>query len=157
MGAYPHEDELEVLLSEKMDVKWGGLSRGGDYRAKIFNLVQTLENEGRLQEFIASIKDDKPNSPYLEYLPQVVDSSASGIENLQDKIKALQEEVETARVNDDPDIKKLVEDLPDKLKEQPDGQQVITQNISNVKYAATSGSGNASISSITEHGISEDN
>lgn len=69
----------------------------------------------------------------------------------------LQEEVENAKVNDDPEIVKLAQDLLSKLKEQPGGQQVITQNISNVKYAATSGSGNASISGITEHETSKDN
>lgn len=70
---------------------------------------------------------------------------------------ALQEEVETAKVNDDPEIVKFAQELLSKLKEQPGGQQVITQNISNVKYAATSGSGNASISSITDHGTSKEN
>ncbi len=69
----------------------------------------------------------------------------------------VQEEVEIAKVNDDPDLIRLAQDLLDKLKEQPGGQQVITQTISNVKYAATSGLGNASISSITEHGTSKDN
>ena len=69
----------------------------------------------------------------------------------------IQEEVEIAKVNDDPEILKLAQDLLDKVKEQPDRQQVITQNISNVKYAATSGSSNASISGITEHGITNDN
>ena len=69
----------------------------------------------------------------------------------------LQEEVEIAKVNDDPEIVQLAQDLLDKLKEQPGGQQVITQTISHVKYAATSGSGDASISSITEHGTSKDN
>ncbi len=69
----------------------------------------------------------------------------------------LQEEVEIAKVNDDPDLIQLAQDLLDKIKEQPGGQHIITQNISNVKYAATSGLGNASISSITEHGTSKDN
>ena len=68
----------------------------------------------------------------------------------------LQEEVETAKVNDDNDIIRLAQDLLDKIKEQPGGQQVITQNISNVKYAATSGSGNANISGINEHETSND-
>ena len=69
----------------------------------------------------------------------------------------VQEEVEIAKVNDDPDLIRLAQDLLDKIKEQPGGQQIITQNISNVKYAATSGSGNATISSITEHGTAKDN
>ena len=69
----------------------------------------------------------------------------------------LQEEVENAKVNDDPEIVKLAQDFLNQLKEQPGGQQIINQNISNVKYAATSGSANASISNITEHGTSKDN
>jgi len=69
----------------------------------------------------------------------------------------VQEEVEIAKVNDDPEIVKLAQDLLNQLKEQPGGQQVINQNVSNVKYAATSGSGNANISGITEHGTSKDN
>lgn len=68
----------------------------------------------------------------------------------------LQEEVENAKVNDHPEIVKLAHDFLNQLKEQPGGQQVITQNISNVKYGATSGSGNASISNITEQGTSKD-
>ena len=69
----------------------------------------------------------------------------------------LQEEVEMAKVNDDSDIIQLAQDLLDKIKEQPGAQQVITQNISNVKYAAISGTGNTSISSITEHRTSKEN
>ncbi|MBE9118905.1 hypothetical protein IQ249_23740 [Lusitaniella coriacea LEGE 07157] len=69
----------------------------------------------------------------------------------------LQEEVEIAKVNNNPDLVQLAQTLLDKLKEQPGGQQIINQNISNVKYAATSGSGDASISNITEHGASQDN
>ena len=69
----------------------------------------------------------------------------------------LQEEIETAKVNEQPEILQLAQDLLNKIKEQPEGQQVITQTITNVKYAATSGSGNASISNITEHGTSKDN
>jgi beta-phosphoglucomutase-like phosphatase (HAD superfamily) len=70
---------------------------------------------------------------------------------------AVQEEVATAKVSDDPEIVKLAQDLLSQLKEQPGGQQIINQHINNVKYAATSGSGNASISGITEHDAAKDN
>ncbi len=69
----------------------------------------------------------------------------------------LQEEVENAKVNDDSEIIQLAQDLLAQLKEQPGGQQVITQTISNVKYAATSGKGTASISNVTEHQASKNN
>lgn len=69
----------------------------------------------------------------------------------------LLEEVETAKANDDSDLLRLAQDILDKIKEQPGGQQIITQNISHVKNAATSGSGNASITNIKKHGTSKDN
>lgn len=40
---------------------------------------------------------------------------------------AIQEEVEIARVNDDPEILTLVQNLLDKIKEQPGGQEIINQ------------------------------
>lgn len=69
----------------------------------------------------------------------------------------LQEEIENAKIYNDPQMVKLAEELLSKLKEQPGGGTVITQNFSHVKNSATSGSGNATISNITEHGTSKDN
>jgi aldehyde:ferredoxin oxidoreductase len=43
----------------------------------------------------------------------------------------LQEEVEISKVNDDPDIRKLVQDLLDQIKEQPGGQAMINQTQTN--------------------------
>ena len=68
----------------------------------------------------------------------------------------VQEEVEAVKANDDPEIVQLAQSLLEKLKEYPEGQQVINQTISNVKYAATSGTGTASISNINENATSED-
>ena len=62
----------------------------------------------------------------------------------------LQEEIENSQVNGDSEIVQLAQDLLNKLQEQPQGQQVIQQTVSNVKYAATSGTGTASISNIQE-------
>ncbi|WP_449420597.1 hypothetical protein [Phormidium nigroviride] len=44
---------------------------------------------------------------------------------------AVQEEVETAKVNDDPEIVKLAQDLLNQLKEQPGGQDIINQTQTN--------------------------
>ena len=68
----------------------------------------------------------------------------------------VQEEVDTAKANDDPEIVQLAQSLLEKLKENPEGQQIINQTISNVKYAATSGTGTASISGINENATSKD-
>ncbi|BAY87948.1 hypothetical protein NIES267_74720 (plasmid) [Calothrix parasitica NIES-267] len=43
----------------------------------------------------------------------------------------LQEEVEAAKVNDDPEILQLAQDLLDKLKDEPGGQQIINQTQTN--------------------------
>lgn len=51
----------------------------------------------------------------------------------------VQEEVETAKVNDDPDILKLVQDLLDKIKEQPGGQEIINQTQTNTVNGVTVG------------------
>lgn len=74
-----------------------------------------------------------------------------------DRKATVQAEVEIAKANDDPEFVRLAQELLNKLKEQPGGQQVINQTVSDVKYAATSGTGDASISNITEHGTSKDN
>lgn len=51
----------------------------------------------------------------------------------------LQEEVENAKVNDDPEIVKLAQDLLSKLKEQPGGQEIITQTQNNTVSGVTVG------------------
>lgn len=69
----------------------------------------------------------------------------------------VKEEVEIAKVNDDPKLVQLAQDLLAQIKQQPGGQQIINQTISNVKYAATSGSGTASINSISEQEAPKNN
>jgi len=43
----------------------------------------------------------------------------------------VQEEIENAKVNDDPEIVKLAQELLNKLKEQPGGQEIINQTQTN--------------------------
>ena len=43
----------------------------------------------------------------------------------------VQEEVEIAKINDAPDVLKLAQDLLDKIKEQPGGQEIINQTQTN--------------------------
>ena len=57
----------------------------------------------------------------------------------------LQEEIEIAKVIHDAEIVELAQVLLNKLQAQTGGQQIIQQTISNVKYAATSGTETASI------------
>ena len=68
----------------------------------------------------------------------------------------LKEEVEAANAHEDGEIIRLAQALLNKIQEQPGKQQIITQTITHVKYAATSGTGTASISNIKEHDTSKD-
>ncbi|NEO10417.1 hypothetical protein [Moorena sp. SIO3I8] len=51
----------------------------------------------------------------------------------------LREEVEAAKVNDDPEILQLAQDLLDKLKDEPGGQQIINQTQTNTASGNTVG------------------
>ncbi len=51
----------------------------------------------------------------------------------------VKEEIETAKVNDDPEILKLAQDLLDKVKEQPGGQEILNQTQTNTVSGVTVG------------------
>lgn len=53
------------------------------------------------------------------------------------------EEVAASKANDDAQLVQLAQHVIDLVKQQPGGQQVITQTVSNVKNNVMSGSGNA--------------
>jgi hypothetical protein len=61
----------------------------------------------------------------------------------------VQEEVETAKVNDAPDVVKLAQDLLDKIKEQPAGQEIINQTQTNTASGNTV-SGNFQFAPVQE-------
>jgi tetratricopeptide (TPR) repeat protein len=65
LGAYPNEDELKILLSEKMDLRYGAIARGEDYTSRVAFLVEKLEADGEVEQFIRVVVEKKPNSPYL--------------------------------------------------------------------------------------------
>ncbi len=63
----------------------------------------------------------------------------------------LQEEVEIAKVNDDSDMIRLAQDLLEKIKEQPGGQQIINQTQTNTVSGVTVG-GNFEFKPVQEGG-----
>ena len=66
IGAYPNPDDLWILLAEQMEVQVSAIARGDAYKNKVFALIQDFEADGRIEEFIRVVVNDKPNSPYLE-------------------------------------------------------------------------------------------
>ncbi len=63
----------------------------------------------------------------------------------------LQEELEIAKVNEDPEILQLAQDLLDKIKEQPGGQQIIDQTQTNTVSSVNVG-GNFEFKPVQEGG-----
>ena len=65
LRAYP-EDQLKIILLEKMDLNLGEFNRGEDYNTKVFNLIIQLEANGKLKDFIRIIVEENSNSPFLD-------------------------------------------------------------------------------------------
>jgi hypothetical protein len=68
----------------------------------------------------------------------------------------LRKKLAEAALDQDPEIRHAAQMLLEQAKAVPGATTVITQTISNVKYAATSGSGDATISTIHDHGATPD-
>jgi hypothetical protein len=66
LGAYPTEDELKIILLERMNLNLEEFNRGETYNTKTFNLIIKLEADGTLKDFIRLIIKDKPKSSVLE-------------------------------------------------------------------------------------------
>ncbi len=65
----------------------------------------------------------------------------------------LQEEIETAKVNDDPELLSLAQELIEKIKEQPGGQQIINQTQTNtVSDVNIEGGGNFEFKPVQKGG-----
>ncbi len=67
--------------------------------------------------------------------------------------KPLEKELAEAGADKDEEIIQMASNVLEQVEKEVDGKQ-ITQHVSNVKYAVTAASGNASIGSITEQSTS---
>ena len=66
LGAYPNEDELKILLSEKMNLRYSAMAKGEDYISRVAFLVEKLEADGAVEQLIRVVLEKKPNSPFLD-------------------------------------------------------------------------------------------
>ena len=66
LGAYPNEDELKILLSERMDLRYSAMAKGEDYISRVAFLVEKLEVDGAVEQLIRVVVERKPYSPYLK-------------------------------------------------------------------------------------------
>ena len=62
-------DELAILLSERLNVRWMDIKSGSTYEAQVFNLiVKVTETSGMTGQLIEAVISAKPQSPYLQSL-----------------------------------------------------------------------------------------
>jgi hypothetical protein len=100
---------------------------------------------------LASLSKDAVKDGY-EALKAVLKKKFSGKSDLLDAVDKLekkpdsearkatvQEEIEIAKVNDDPEVRTLAEDLLNCVKEQPGGQEIINQTQTNTVSGVTVG------------------
>ena len=73
ISAYPNQDELTELLLVEMEVEFHAMpkarfahTRGNTNKLKILYLIVDFEAQGKLDQFLRTIINDRPNSPYLE-------------------------------------------------------------------------------------------
>jgi 5'-deoxynucleotidase YfbR-like HD superfamily hydrolase len=60
------QEELEVLLLEKMNLAYRTITQGDKYINRVAYLVQYLYGLGHISQFIRSILEEKPDSPWLK-------------------------------------------------------------------------------------------
>jgi hypothetical protein len=56
------EEELEVLLAEKMEVSYGAIAQGDTYTNRVAFLIGLLEAEGKVEQFIRVIVENRKNT-----------------------------------------------------------------------------------------------
>ena len=93
LGAYPSENDLEILLLEKMGLSYSAKARGDNYANRVAYLVIQLEADGKVEQLIKVIVEGNPNSPYLTGFRNILTPGA--VEDGQVKLFPLNVAVET--------------------------------------------------------------
>jgi hypothetical protein len=83
LSAYPNQNDLQILLSEQMDVQLGAIAREATYNFKVFSLIQDFEANGKIEQFIRVIMKDRPNSPLLKNVNAELNSLVSRIASIE--------------------------------------------------------------------------
>ena len=66
LAAFPHEDELAQVLMFKLDMNWDAISSGGNYDARVFNLIaRVTEPQGMTKSLIKALSQARPRNQAL--------------------------------------------------------------------------------------------
>jgi hypothetical protein len=71
LGAFPNENDFERLLSLEMDARLDNISTPAPWPNRLLEVMQWVEDQGRLDELVRVAQEAQPNSPALRaYLAQ---------------------------------------------------------------------------------------
>ena len=66
VGAFPTKNALSQMLRFQLDKNLNNIVSGGNLESIVFELIQTAEAQGWLEELCLGAKRENPDSPYLK-------------------------------------------------------------------------------------------
>ena len=69
-SAFPIRDKLVMMLRTKLDIEESDVPNSDDYKLVVFKLIEKLEKEGRIPDFIRGALRENPRNPALQKLPE---------------------------------------------------------------------------------------
>ena len=68
LDGYTDEEELEMLLSDRMSIGYQAIAQGRSYQTRLLRLLQSLGGKGRIGELIQTIVNDRPDNQDIQKL-----------------------------------------------------------------------------------------
>lgn len=68
LDGYTDEEELEMLLSDRMSIGYQAIAQGRSYQTRLLRLLQSLGGKGRIGELIQTIVNDRPDNEDIQKL-----------------------------------------------------------------------------------------
>ncbi|MGK7875597.1 MAG: effector-associated domain EAD1-containing protein [Xenococcaceae cyanobacterium] len=83
ISAFPGKGELEIMLSEELDIDLDEIAKGDNYQQVVFNLIKYIEAQGEIQELLRAAKAANSNNPKLKQFEAELDNivQANGIQD----------------------------------------------------------------------------
>ncbi|MEL7071707.1 MAG: trypsin-like peptidase domain-containing protein [Cyanobacteria bacterium J06581_3] len=77
LSAYPQESDLKRLVRTELDIRLNRVASGSNYSEVVFELIESLEAEDRLDELLSAARRKNPTNKQLQSLAPPPPSSAS--------------------------------------------------------------------------------
>jgi Effector-associated domain 1 len=66
LKVYPNQEDFEMMFERKFERKLNTVIDGGNYRTRVYRLLEWTEAEGRTYDLIRSAHDERPRNPALQ-------------------------------------------------------------------------------------------